>query len=213
MEQTVFVFLRHAESEKNIIDTVGGTGKRLTPIGIQQAESVAQHLFQFCGTDVCDIISSSATQAVETANLIAKRFGRTTTISAALSPADMGVISGLNQAEIKERFPEISNSLRKWRSCEIEACDLLIPGKEPPEAFWSRMLDFLYSNATGGIKIIVTTRSIMVFVKNLLQNNLPQKGGGYKHADVAHCEIVSFIWENGIHTDFSILGHEETYHE
>lgn len=213
MKQTLFVFLRHAESEKNIIDTLGGAGKKLTPIGVQLAESVAQHLFQFFGTDACEIICSPAAQAVETANLISKRFNRTVTISNALSPASMGVISGLTYAEIQEQYPEISNSLRKWRACEIEACDLSIPGKEPPEAFWDRMLAFLHSHATGGTKIIVTTRSIMVFAKNLLHNNLPQKGGGYKHTDVSYCEIVSFIWDNGVHSNFLMLEHEEKCHE
>lgn len=198
MKQTLFIFLRHAESEKNIIDIIGGKGKQLTVLGVQQAETIADLLYQMLGTKQCDIISSPAVQACETASIIAKQFDKDVIVSDELVPASMGIISGLSENEIQDRFPDIAETLRKWRSCEIEACDILVPGKEAPEIFWNRMIDFLNSHATGKIKIIVATRSIMVFAKNLVQNKLPQKGGGYKHMNVAHCEIVSFIWNEGI---------------
>lgn len=198
MKPTFFIFLRHAESEKNIAETVGGTGKKLTILGLQQAETISQLLYQSLGTSTCDIISSPAIQAVETANIISKHFCRTTEVSNALTPANMGIVTGMKEAAIQEHFPDIAISFQKWRACEIEACELSIPGKESPEAFWNRMLDFLNSHAEGGVKIIVATRSIMVFAKNLIQNKLPHKGGGYKHTHVSHCEVISFIWDNGI---------------
>lgn len=213
MKPTLFVFLRHAESEKNISETVGGKGKKLTPLGIQQSEEVAQRLFRSLGTGACNIISSHAVQAVETADIIAKHFCSTTEVSNALGPANMGVISGLKEADIQMHFPELSEIFQKWRAGEIEACDLTIPGREPPEAFWERMLAFLNHRAEGGVNIIVTTRSLMVFAKNLVRNNHPRKGGGYKHMDVDHCEIVSFIWDNGVHAVVPVEGWETACNE
>jgi broad specificity phosphatase PhoE len=204
MMQTHFLFLRHAESEKNIIDTIGGKGKKLTPTGVQHAEMVARRLSRVIRECECSVISSPAIQAVETASIISKHINCPVTISNALVPAGMGVVSGLNASQIREQFPEIAEALQKWRSREIEACDLVIPGKEPPEDFWNRMKDFLHAHDTGGVKMIITTRSIMVFVKNLLLNNLPYKGGGYKHMDVGHCEIVSFILDDGAYISFPI---------
>lgn len=198
MKKTFFVFLRHAESEKNIIDTVGGVGKKLTSRGIEQAEKVARHLFRVFGDNTCEVISSPAIQAVETAGIICKYFGCFADVSGQLTPADMGIITGVKEEEIKACFPDISVLFQKWRAGEIEACDLAIPGREPPEVFWGRMISFLNASSDGGVKIIVTTRSIMVFAKNLIQNNLPYRGGGYKHMSVNHCEVVSFYWDEGV---------------
>ena len=200
-------------TQKNIIETVGGVGKKLTHRGIQQTEMIAQLLFQSFGNSVSGIISSPVVQAVETANIISKHFSRNTEVSLDLTPANMGVISGLKEADIQKHFPDVAESFLKWRASEIEACELLIPGKEPPEVFWNRMLSFLNDHSEGGVKIIVATRSLMVFAKNLIRNNHPYRGGGYKHMNVTHCEIVSFYWENGIPVVVPMEEWESIYNE
>lgn len=188
-----FIFIRHAESEKNLRDITGGKGERLTDKGQQDAIKFSQHLQTLLrNPQECNIISSSALQAIETADWIAKQLGKTLIIADELEPAGLGIASGLSGSQIAKQCPDIFDKLKAWRNCEIEACDLSIPGMESPVEFWHRIIYYLLEFDKGTVNVIICTRSIMVLIANLIAGKYPYRGGDYKHVSINHCEIIAF---------------------
>lgn len=207
--KSTFLFVRHAESEKNLRDITGGVGERLTNVGMQQAVALAKRLRTELGdTRNYAIVSSDAIQAEQTANEIAKAFSLSYDVSVAISHAGLGIAEGLTGEQISQLYPDIFLRLNSWRKQEIEAIDLNIPGMEPPVQFWIRILSFLNANESDFVNIVVCTRSVMVLIANLVKGNNPQKGGGYKHLSIKQCDIIAFEYQyNGDGTtldDYSI---------
>ncbi|MCI8508465.1 MAG: histidine phosphatase family protein [Lachnospiraceae bacterium] len=63
-----YIFIRHAESEKNLRDITGGKGEMLSEYGIKQAEMLLKKLDKYLERmDECNIISSDVIQAKQTA--------------------------------------------------------------------------------------------------------------------------------------------------
>ncbi len=192
MKSTTFVFVRHAESFKNLKDITGGSGTGITLKGEEQAQDLCQKIKKdFSPTD-CVLISSDKKQAVLTGKIIEKELGIPLLITDKLHPADMGVINGMSSNDIKEKYPQFYTQLCDWRNNNIEACELIIEGMEPPSCFWKRMEQYLLSLCNGGVKIIVCTRSILVFAYNYAHGKIPFSGGGYKHVSFKNCETLVF---------------------
>lgn len=195
--ESIFVFVRHAESKKNIRDITGGIGEPLTELGLQQAEAFAYKLLSRIDKKKQVILySSDIIQAKQTADKIAAAFSVEVRISTGLAPAGLGIAGGLSGKKIEKQYPDISKRLNAWRNQEIEAVDLNIPDMETPEQFWVRIMNFLSENANCSINIVVCTRSVMVLVANLVAGNKPQKGGGYKHISIKHCAPIAFEYKS-----------------
>lgn len=184
---TRFYFVRHGESEKNLTDITGGRGAQLTPRGQEQARHVALQLSQVIADVV--VVACPTEQTVETGRIISETLGCAMTVDERLEGAGMGVLTGLRQSEVEERFPGYARQLRAWRARQIEACDLQIEGMEPPFAFWRRIWRALEEHR-GREVIVVATRSLMVFASNVTAGNSPRPGGGYRHVDVSHGEAI-----------------------
>ena len=192
MQNTKFIFVRHAESCKNLNDITGGTGAELTENGIAQAYKLCKKISKIINDSDGEVISSSKIQAIMTGQIIAKELGLKFSVTEKLIPASMGIIDGMSNEEISTSYPAIYEQLRSWRNQEIEACELVIEGMESPVLFWKRMENYLHSICDGGIKIVVCTRSILVFLYNYIHGNTPLKGGGYKHTSFSNCDILVF---------------------
>lgn len=188
-----YIFIRHAESEKNLRDITGGKGEVLSEHGIEQAEMLLKKLAIYLDrTDECNIISSDVIQARQTAKEIADFFSKDYSISFEIAPAGLGIVGGMSSKEIKGKYPDIFDLINRWRKQEIEACELKIPGIESPEMFWNRIINFIKALPRDRINIVVCTRSVMVMVANLVRGNTPQLGGKYKHVNIKNCDIVAF---------------------
>jgi len=188
-----FVFIRHAESEKNLRDITGGDGEHLTNKGEQEAIDFSKRLKSLLGSsEQYNVISSNAIQAIETARQFALQFNMSPKISDELSPAGLGIVGGLSSSQIADMFPDISVRFKAWRNQEIEAVDLQIPDMESPEEFWNRIINFLMKFDKGTNNIIVCTRSVMVLAANLVAGKRPFRGGGYKHISIKNCDTIAF---------------------
>ena len=192
MEKTVFIFVRHAESKKNIHDITGGSGEQLTDEGRRQATALSLALLDIVKDKEMDIISSNTIQTIQTAELISKVLKKHYLVTDSLKPAGIGVINGLTKKEVQKVYPKLAEQMERWRNRELEAIELEIPEMEAPIDFWNRIIDYIKEINNGKIKIIVSTRSIMVLIYNLVCGNLPILGGGYKHMTIGNCDIIAF---------------------
>lgn len=193
MSNTIYTFIRHAESKKNLKDITGGAGEQLTEIGHKQVNELIIRIkkYHYCGE--YRLYSSDIIQATETASLLGDALNIKNVVTYELNPASMGVINGLSSKQISEMYPELCNQLEKWKNKELEAVELNIPGMEKPKDFYKRVISYIDKNDNGKWNIIICTRSLMVLIYNLTHNHLPIKGGGYKHQDIAHCDMISFV--------------------
>lgn len=192
MEKTVFIFVRHAESKKNIRDITGGYGAELTDEGKRQAVALGLALLDVIKNEDVDIVSSNTIQTIQTAELVSDVLKKHYLVTDRLKPAGMGVIDGLTKSEVQKKYPQLAEQMVQWRNCELEAIELEIPEMEVPIDFWNRIIDYLKEINDGKNKIIVCTRSVMVLVYNLVKGNVPELGGRYKHMTIGNCDIISF---------------------
>jgi broad specificity phosphatase PhoE len=91
-------FVRHGESEANILHVISNRGYRygLTVQGQQQAVTLAQHLQH---VPISSIFSSSLRRAVETANILSRALERSYHITDALCEYDCGILENKSDDE------------------------------------------------------------------------------------------------------------------
>lgn len=193
------LFVRHAQSHKNIEDITGGAGAALTDSGRLQAVAVASDLALDVRlrtfTSNAFVVSSPPQQCEETASIIAEALSAKCIVDPALSAAGMGPLAGLTAHRLLELFPESAARLELWRRGLLEACELDLPEMEPPSNFWARTLHALSRHSNASPLVVVSTRSLMVLAANLKFGRHPWPGGGYVHRDIAYCEVVEVGWD------------------
>ncbi|MBK7202069.1 histidine phosphatase family protein [Candidatus Amarolinea dominans] len=103
-ELTTIWLLRHGQSQWNHEGRWQGQADiQLSELGRQQAHRVGQRLRRY---QIEHLISSDATRALETAQVVGSYLHLTPTPHAGLRESDIGAWTGLTSAEIKARFPE-----------------------------------------------------------------------------------------------------------
>lgn len=193
---TKFYFVRHGESEKNLLDINGGTGMPLTDQGKHQVQKILSHLKEEIGTkEIVKIHTSDTKQTIETSNIIANYFQSEVIIEDRLHPVGLGIIDGYSKEKIENEYPEYAIILKRWNNQEIDVTKFNIPGIEPPDQLWKRMTNFLDDNSDKCVHIIICTRSIMVMIKNFINNNTPHSGK-YIHQPIHHCECICFEYND-----------------
>lgn len=192
MCKTLFLCVRHTESQKNLRDVTGGNGEPLTENGICQAHQLGVTIKKMVEGTSYEVIASDFDQTLGTASIIAETLGANVFVSEMLKPAVMGIVNGLTKCQIDHLYPEYAERLKKWRSQEIEACELEIPGMERPQQFWDRIVAYMKELCDGKTKIMVCTRSVLVLLYNLAHGHTPDPGGGYKHVEINNGEIIAF---------------------
>lgn len=101
----------------------------LSELGCRQAEITAERLRN---ENVRRILSSPLRRAAETAQAIADAHGISVEPEPALMEYDMGTVSGLTGAEIRERHPEVLAAYARGERPRF-------PGEEGREAFHARV--------------------------------------------------------------------------
>lgn len=100
-----FFVVTHPQSIHHTEKKVGGwydTG--LTSKGREDAEAIAERLWQTIGHGGVDIVSSDLRRASETASVIAARFSRPVTYTSALREISYGVAEGRPQEWLEARY-------------------------------------------------------------------------------------------------------------
>ncbi len=103
-QDTIFLLIRHAETEWNAADLWQGHGDSpLTELGCQQAEDLAERL---ADTPIDRLVTSDLGRCRATAVPLAARLGLAPEPRPELRELDVGSWSGLSRADIRLREPE-----------------------------------------------------------------------------------------------------------
>lgn len=190
---TTIILIRHAESFKNLKDIHGGQGEALTDYGKFQTNIVSDNLKKIgvCSSTAV-IIYAENVQTKETAEIVSRNLEVPARLLPDYRPLYLGIVHGLSNSEVAERYPKVFSLLQQWRKKEIEICDLKIPKMESPENFYFRGLQILKKLDKGKFNIFIATNSLYILLLNILLGNSCEKGGGYRHFNIQNCGISVF---------------------
>ncbi len=105
------VLVRHAESEGNRLKVIQGrTDYHLSEMGEKQAELTGKAL---AGFKADKIYCSPMLRARQTAEAIGNQQGATPEVLDDLREIDLGILEGLTFPEVKDKYPEVFESLSK----------------------------------------------------------------------------------------------------
>jgi broad specificity phosphatase PhoE len=116
--------ITHTESVHHIEDKVGGWyDTDLTPRGIRDAETTAEHLMTLVGHSEVEIYSSDLRRASQTAAVIARRFGSSMTETADLREISYGEAGGQPQDWLDARYSPAPDDNRLDHDCGIHGAE------------------------------------------------------------------------------------------
>jgi probable phosphoglycerate mutase len=132
MTYTEILLIRHGETVWNVEERYQGQlDSPLTPLGISQAQAVAERL---CQEHFTHLYASDLGRAYNTAKAIAARTGHAILTDSRLREKHGGVIQGMNHAEVQLHQPEISTLY------QARLPDYVIPGGESTRAVLARSM-------------------------------------------------------------------------
>lgn len=190
---TKIILIRHAQSLKNLKNIHGGKGESLTELGRKQASDLADRLSKIgVSYDNATIAAPQNIQAKETQEIISEKLNLPRYNISDFRPLYLGIVHGLSNELVADKYPQISDLLFKWRNKELEICDLLIPQMENVFEFYNRGIKVLDKLNKGKYNIFIATNSLYILLLNILFGNTCIKGGGYKHFDIPNCGVTMF---------------------
>ena len=205
--QTI-VLLRHAKAIKNEQCRHGGKGSELTESAINEIQKVCSQLVLF-SSKFDKILYSPRTQCKQTAKILSQQLNVNAVELQELEPIYLGIVDGLSDDEVANKYPEINNQLTRWRNGEIEINQLEIPQMADCHEFYDKGKAFI-DNIINSKKsvIILATRSIMVLLMSALLGRSSQIGGNYREIKWGNAEYAIFTHSNigkSFHVDVSTL--------
>jgi broad specificity phosphatase PhoE len=116
------LLVRHGATDWNLQGRCqGATDRELNPVGVRQAEAIADALTQ---ESIHAIYSSDLKRAQQTAELISRPHNLSVGIEQDIRELDHGALEGLTFNEIKESYPDF---IQRWRA---EPAEIQVPGGE-----------------------------------------------------------------------------------
>lgn len=195
---TKIILIRHAQSIKNLKDIHGGKGESLTELGKRQASDLVDRLFKIGVRYNNAIIAAPQNiQTQETEEIISEKLSLPRYNISDFRPLHLGIVHGLSNEVVADKYPQISDLLVQWRNKELEICDLLIPQMEDIFEFYNRGIKVLDKLNKGKYNILIATNSLYILLLNILFGNTCIKGGGYKHFDIPNCGLTMFSETSG----------------
>jgi len=119
---TTLIAVRHGETEWNTCGKQQGhLNSKLTPLGIKQAQAIAEDLVER-GIDV--LYSSDLGRAVETSKIIAERLSLDIITDARLRERHLGTMQGITRIEFQKLYPDEAKAFNSGDP------DYVLPGGE-----------------------------------------------------------------------------------
>lgn len=181
--------VRHAQAVKNVQgDIVGGLGSSLTLVGREQAARLGTTLVQACKWDV--VYCSEQPQCQETLEIIGSVV-RARRAPLAIPKYHLGLIEGLSSNLLESEYPDVAARFSRWRAGEISIGELAIPGADDPEEYYKKGLDFVSTLAPDRHTLVVSTRSVLVLLANVILKRTP-RAGHYREVEWQPCQLRIF---------------------
>ncbi len=181
---TRLILVRHGQSEGNASGVIQGRlDFGLSSLGERQAAETARRLRE---EKVDRILSSPLRRAAQTAELIAEPHGLVVEPEPALLEYDIGAVSGLTSAQIRERHPEISAAYARGERPRF-------PGEEGREAFTARLgavLDVIGSRSSEMTVVAVAHGGVVNAICALVLGVDMRRPGVFQ---VANCSLTELI--------------------
>jgi len=191
--EQIIVLFRHARAVKNEQNRHGGGGSELVKDANTEIQAASDQLLHQFSIGFDYILYSARIQCEQTA----KKLGDFLNIDAielqGLEPIYLGIVDGMSDDEMASSYPEIYIQLKNWRNQEIEINQLNIPEMTDCDVFFNKGKEFI-ENIMSCSKsvIIVTSRSVLVLLANVLLGNNTQIGGNYKEIKWGNSEFLVF---------------------
>jgi len=126
MNNPLIVLMRHASSVKNIQNRHGGTGSELI-VNSKIEIASAINVFKQEGVAFKKVICAPRLQCIKTAEFLASAFKIESAIDYRMKPISLGIIDGLSDEEVREKYPDIACQMHLWRSGKCEINKVIIP--------------------------------------------------------------------------------------
>jgi broad specificity phosphatase PhoE len=181
---------RHGETEWNRMHRWQGfTGPPLNDLGRRQAEELAEKL---AGVHIDAIYSSDTIRAVETAEIVATRFGLEVRQDPRLREVNFGEWEGLTRHEINDRY---AGAFSEWDECRLAAPT----GGETDSAMAERVLEGLSAIARehGDRRVLVVTSGGPIRAVHAHAHGIDQAVARLHFERAGNCAVVELAIRDG----------------
>jgi len=161
------LLIRHGQSVANLEGRLQGyLDSPLTDRGREQSRALAHRLARE-GWSLSAIHTSDLRRAAETAEILGAALQAPVFLDERLREYDVGLLTGLDQGEIKDLYPEIWHTLRHSREWPA------IPGEEGNQAFRQRIVSVLdnirqYHDQDRSVAMVSHGRTLSMILAQLL---------------------------------------------
>jgi 2,3-bisphosphoglycerate-dependent phosphoglycerate mutase len=190
--------VRHGETLFNLAGRIQGQAdSELSPLGRRQCQAVAEAL---AGVECDALFSSPLSRALESAQLIAEKFGLEVRLEPRLMEINAGIFQGHSWAEIDAKFPK---DAARWRSQDP---DYRIPGGESRRDLMERSraaFESIRGSGAGYAIVVAHGGSLSAAFKAML--DIPPRRNPFS---LGNGSISTAAWES----EFRLLALNETAH-
>jgi broad specificity phosphatase PhoE len=203
--ETTLYLVRHGRTSGNVLRQLcGSTDLPLDPLGLRQAERIANRLAAEVRADV--LLTSPLSRAMTTAEAIGRKMGLVPSIVPGLVEMDFGDLEGLTLEAFAEQYPELAA-----RALDIEDEELSWPNGESRREFHIRVRDtfrwILQTYASHAV-IVVAHGGVLGSLLAQVEGKSPNDWRAYQltncgltHVDfLAHHTVVHFM-NDCVHLD------------
>ncbi len=186
--ETVLILLRHGETEWNRSGRYQGRSDHpeLTSHGEAQARRAAEHLAHL---GLAAIVASPLKRARASAGIVAEHLGLPVATDERLVEMGYGDWEGLQQAEIKARWPGL---LRRWKQNPAEVAP---PGGEFLSDLQRRVRSFLTEISTRPGPVLAVTHAGVIRVAILEIRDEPLVR--FREVPIANGSLTTIRWRDG----------------
>lgn len=181
---THLYFVRHGETDSNVHGLLHGvTDVPLNPIGIRQADLIAERLAEF--DHLNQIVSSPLTRALTTARAIQRRSGLPLRVIEDLKEMNFGSAEGIPFSEVGTRYPHQSELF-----LDPSAVHARYPGGESRGEFFHRVnatVDEISNQYLGRHVVVVAHGGFISAMLTVLMADHPNN---WRDSPILNCSLT-----------------------
>lgn len=188
--ETTLYLVRHGRTTGNALRQLhGATDLPLDPLGLRQAERIADRLAAEVRADA--LLTSPLSRALTTAEIIGRRMNLTPTIVPGLVEMNFGDLEGLTLEAVAERYPELAA-----QALDMEDDELAWPNGESRRQFHLRVRetfqDILTTHANHAV-IVVAHGGVLGSLLAQIEGRSPNDWRAYQltNCSLTHIDFLA----------------------